>query len=80
MTSGRVRATTPADVWAVLTSLRARSIIFDGEPLVASWDTDQATLTDGIGTVLAAVAGAAPDAVLFATNSSRRPATAPAAG
>jgi predicted HAD superfamily phosphohydrolase YqeG len=64
---------------ACLTALRARTIIFDVEPLVAFWHTDQATLTDGIGTILAATAAAAPAAIFFATNSTRGPATPPAA-
>jgi predicted HAD superfamily phosphohydrolase YqeG len=80
MTTSYMRAATPDQVWACLTALRARTVIFDVEPLVAFWDTDQRVLDDGIATVLAATAGAGADSVLFATNSARTPAVPPTAG
>jgi predicted HAD superfamily phosphohydrolase YqeG len=78
MKASYVRVTTPGDVWARLTTLRARTLVFDVEPLVAFWDTDQGVLADGIAAVLAAAVGAAPDSVVFATNSARRPPIPPA--
>jgi hypothetical protein len=79
MTTSYLRAATPGEVWACLLRLRARTVIFDVEPLVAFWDTDQAALAEGIATVLAATAAATPDAVFFATNSTRRPTVLPSA-
>ncbi|WP_297701644.1 hypothetical protein [Mycobacterium sp.] len=79
MTASYVRAATPGEVWACVTTLRARTIVFDVEPLVAFWDTNQDVLQDGIAAVLAAVVGASPDWVVFATNSTRKPSTPPAA-
>jgi predicted HAD superfamily phosphohydrolase YqeG len=76
--TGYRRATTPGEVWACLTQLQAKTLIFDVEPLVAFWRTDQGVLADGIAAVLTAVAGAAPAAVVFATNSARRPPIPPA--
>jgi hypothetical protein len=73
MRTSYARVATPDQVWVCLAALRARTIIFDVEPLVAFWDTDQAALVDGIATVLAAVGPAEPDSVFFATNSVRRP-------
>jgi hypothetical protein len=70
---------TPDEVWARLTALRARTIVFDVEPLVAFWDTGQSALKDGIAAVLAATVEAGPDSVVFATNSARRPPTPPTA-
>ncbi|GIH19018.1 hypothetical protein [Rugosimonospora africana] len=71
---------TPGEVWAQLTALRARTIVFDVEPLVAFWDTTQSALEDGIATVLASAVDAGPDSVVFATNSARRPPTSPTVG
>ena len=73
------RAATPGEVWACLAALRARTVIFDVEPLVAFWDTDQGALEDGIAAILAAAVGIRPDSVVFATNSIRRPPMPPAA-
>jgi len=73
MTTRYVHAATPGQLWACLTGLRARTVIFDVEPLVAFRDTDQSRLEDGIATILAAVADADPTAVVFAINSTRRP-------
>jgi predicted HAD superfamily phosphohydrolase YqeG len=79
MKTSYLRAATPAEVWACLTLLQAKTLVFDVEPLVAFWRTDHSTLADGITAVLVATAGAAPDSVVFATNSARRPPTPPAA-
>ena len=74
-----MRAATPTEVWTCLATLRAGTLIFDVEPLVAFWNTDQVALHDGITAVLASAVGTGPDAVIFATNSARRPPTPPAA-
>ena len=54
--------------------LRARTLIFDVEPLAAYWDGGHQALDQGIARVLTEVA-ALPDAqvVCFATSSQRRP-------
>jgi predicted HAD superfamily phosphohydrolase YqeG len=77
MKTSYLRAATPGEVWAWLTLLRARTLVFDVEPLVAFWRTGQSMLADGITAVLAATADAAPDSVVFATNSARTPPTPP---
>jgi predicted HAD superfamily phosphohydrolase YqeG len=74
-----VPVVTPAEMWARLTALRARTVVFDVEPLVAFWDTGQGALEDGIAAVLAAAVDIGPDSVVFATNSARRPTTLPTA-
>lgn len=79
MKASYVRAATPGEVWTWLTALRARTLVFDVEPLVAFWDTDQGVLADGIAAVLAGVVGVGADSVLFATNSTRRPPKPPQA-
>jgi len=62
-----------------LTSLAARTVIFDVEPLVANWNSSQKALDRGIARILDQVA-AIPGVLLvcFATNSSRRPSVIPA--
>ncbi len=60
------------DVIAWHDELGARSLIFDVEPLVALWDTDEQALRIGVETVvdrLSSVDGV--EAVCFATNSTR---------
>ncbi len=54
--------------------LSARTIIFDVEPLVAFWDSDQETLDRGLALVVSRV-GLVPgvQVACFATNSVRRP-------
>ena len=79
MKASYAHVATPGEVWACLTALRARTIIFDVEPLVASWNTDQDALEDGIAAVLAAAVNIRPDSVVFATNSPRRPSMPPVA-
>ena len=58
--------------------LSVRTMIFDVEPLVAWWDSDQEALDQGIAAVLSGVAEL-PDVreVVFATNSARRPSAIP---
>jgi predicted HAD superfamily phosphohydrolase YqeG len=78
MKTSYVRVATPDELWSCLTTLHARTLVFDVEPLVAFWDTDQGVLQDGIATVLASAVGTGPDTVVFATNSARRPPMPPA--
>lgn len=58
--------------------LQARTMIFDVEPLVAFWDSDQEVLDQGLARVVSAL-GAMPDVqvLCFATNSVRRPSVVP---
>lgn len=57
-----------------LTVLAPKTVVFDVEPLVAFWDTDQASLVRGVETVLAHITTdtVGVEMVVFATNSSRR--------
>ena len=66
------------DVLARARELSVRTMIFDVEPLVAWWDSGQESLDRGIAAVLSEL-GELPDvrAVVFATNSVRRPSTIP---
>jgi predicted HAD superfamily phosphohydrolase YqeG len=72
-----LRASTPGEVWECLTTLQAKTVVFDVEPLVALWDTDEGALEDGIVAVLAAAVGIGADSVVFATNSVRTPPAPP---
>jgi predicted HAD superfamily phosphohydrolase YqeG len=58
--------------------MRARTVIFDIEPVVAAWDTSARDLDEGVARVLdwvSAVPGLR--AVCFATNSAREPSAVP---
>jgi predicted HAD superfamily phosphohydrolase YqeG len=59
--------------------LSVRTIIFDVEPLVSWWDTTQESLDGGVAMVVGKVA-ALPTvrALVFSTNSVRRPSALPA--
>ena len=58
--------------------LAARTLIFDIEPLVAYWDSDQEALDRGVAGVLSqAEAVPGVQVVCFATNSVRRPSALP---
>ena len=61
-----------------LTSLAAKTVIFDVEPLVADWDSGQDVLDRGIARILDQIS-AIPGVLLvcFATNSRRRPSVVP---
>jgi hypothetical protein len=69
------------DVLGRVAQLSARTVIFDVEPLVAHWDSDQDALDLGIEVVTGRVA-AVPGlrVICFATNSLRRPSVLPSAG
>jgi predicted HAD superfamily phosphohydrolase YqeG len=68
------RLVNPDEMLDHLRRLAPRTVVFDVEPLVAYWDTDQATLATGVATILRQVLGgvANVEVVVFATNSSRR--------
>jgi predicted HAD superfamily phosphohydrolase YqeG len=57
-----------------ITSLSARTVVFDVEPLVALWDTDLDSLLRGVEGALdrVTVRCASVEVVVFATNSRRR--------
>jgi hypothetical protein len=62
----------------LVVALSARTVVFDIEPLVATWDGTQDALDIGIARVLGDV-GAIPGvrAICFATNSARQPSALP---
>jgi predicted HAD superfamily phosphohydrolase YqeG len=67
------------EVLARVREMSTRTVIFDVEPLVASWNSGQAALDQGVELVLGR-AGEVPEVQLicFATNSLRRPSSPPA--
>ena len=79
MRSGYARVTTEADLFAKARELSVRTIIFDVEPLVTYWHSGQKSLDQGVARILDEVK-AVPSvrAVVFATNSARRPTALPA--
>jgi predicted HAD superfamily phosphohydrolase YqeG len=72
------RLTELRDVLARAGELSVRTMIFDVEPLVAWWDSGQESLDRGVAAIVAEL-GAVPAAraVVFATNSARRPTAVP---
>jgi predicted HAD superfamily phosphohydrolase YqeG len=72
------RLTERRDVLARARELSVRTMIFDVEPLVAWWGSGQESLDRGIAAVVSEL-GELPDvrAVVFATNSVRRPSAIP---
>jgi predicted HAD superfamily phosphohydrolase YqeG len=58
--------------------LHAQTVVLDVEPLIATWNSGQQLLDDGVARLLAEI-GAIPEVkvVYFATNSARRPSRAP---
>ncbi len=77
---GYQRHTDLPGVLARARELSARTVIFDIEPLVAWWDTDQQALDRGIAAVVGQLDELPELRVLvFATNSARRPAARPQA-
>jgi hypothetical protein len=73
------RFSEPRDLVRRAGELASKTIVFDVEPLVASWHSSQETLDRGVAAVLdevSAVQGV--EAVCFATNSARRPSAIPA--
>jgi hypothetical protein len=78
-TGDYVRVTGLADLFAKDRELSVQTMIFDVEPLVAPWHSSQEALDQGIARILGDVA-AVPSvrAVVFSTNSARRPSALPA--
>ena len=74
MTTAYERLSDADEVLRRVADIAPKTVIFDVEPLVAFWDTDQASLDDGIGSTLAGLQDAPGiEVVVFATNSVRRP-------
>ena len=74
MTSSYIRVTGSADLFAAARDLSVRTMIFDVEPLVASWHSSQESLDQGIARILGDVRTVpSVQMVVFATNSARRP-------
>ena len=79
VTSGYVRVTQPADLFAVARRLAVRTMVIDVEPLVAPWDSGTDALDRGIARILDEVRTVpSVRAVTFSTNSDRRPSVVPA--
>jgi hypothetical protein len=72
------RVTSLAELFARVGELALATLIFDIEPLVAPWDSGQQGLDRGVAEVLGQ-AGTVPSvrAVVFSTNSARRPSALP---
>jgi hypothetical protein len=75
------RVTSLAELFARVGELALATLIFDIEPLVAPWDSGQQGLDRGVAEILGQ-AGTVPSvrAVVFSTNSARRPSVLPTAG
>ena len=79
MTAGYANVTGLADLLTEARKLAVRTIIVDVEPLVAFWGSDQRTLDLGIAHVLDEIRTVpSVRAVVFSTNSARRPSMVPA--
>lgn len=67
-----------AELPSLVAALGARTLVFDVEPLVATWDGTQDSLDRGVSGVLDLVRDLTGiRAVCFATNSARRPSALP---
>ena len=78
MRAGYERAAGLDAVLSRVEELAARTVIFDVEPLVASWDSSQDALERGVALlVLRACQLPEVQLVCFATNSMRRPQAVP---
>jgi|SRR5882757_8819630 len=74
MTTTYERLSEADEVLRRVVDIAPKTVIFDVEPLVAFWDTDQASLDEGIGSVLDGLRDVPSiEVVVFATNSLRRP-------
>ena len=80
MTGAYERVTSLAELFARVGELALATLVFDIEPLVAPWNGGQQVLDRGVAEVLGQ-AETVPSvrAVVFSTNSSRRPTVLPAA-
>ena len=81
MTGAYERVTSLAELFARVGELALATLVFDIEPLVAPWDGGQQGLDRGVAEILGQ-AETVPSvrAVVFSTNSSRRPSVLPTAG
>jgi predicted HAD superfamily phosphohydrolase YqeG len=80
VTSGYEHVTRRADLFTRADELAVKTMIFDIEPLVAPWNSDQRALDRGIMHVIGEVRTVpSVRAVVFATNSARRPSAVPVA-
>jgi predicted HAD superfamily phosphohydrolase YqeG len=78
--SGYERVTGLAELFARAGELSLKTMIFDVEPLVAPWSSGQPALDRGLALILGqAAAVLSVEAVVFSTNSARRPSAVPAA-
>jgi hypothetical protein len=80
MTGAYERVTSLAELFARVGELAVKTLVFDIEPLVSPWNGGQQGLDRGVAEVLDQ-AGAVPSvrAVVFSTNSARRPSVFPPA-
>ncbi len=80
MTGAYERVTSLAELFARVGELAIKTLVFDIEPLVSPWNGGQQGLDRGVAEVLDQ-AGAVPSvrAVVFSTNSARRPSVFPPA-
>jgi len=80
MTGAYERVTSLAELFARLGELAIETLIFDIEPLVAPWESGQQGLDRGVAEILGR-ARTVPSvrAVVFSTNSARRPSALPPA-
>ena len=79
MTNKYVRVTGLAGLFAEARALSVKTVIIDVEPLVAPWQGSRESLDQGIARILGEVRSVpSVRAVVFATNSARRPAAVPA--
>ena len=78
MSGAYERVTSLAELFARVGELALATLIFDIEPLVAPWDSGQQGLDRGVAEILGQ-AGTVPSvrAVVFSTNSARRPSALP---
>ena len=78
MTGAYERVTSLAELFARVGELAIKTLVFDIEPLVSPWNGGQRGLDRGVAEVLDQ-AGAVPSvrAVVFSTNSARRPSVFP---
>jgi hypothetical protein len=81
VTGAYERVTSLAELFARIGELALATLVFDIEPLVAPWNGGQQGLDRGVAEVLG-LAETVPSvrAVVFSTNSSRRPSVLPTAG
>ncbi len=80
MTGHYERVTGLAEMFARVGQLALKTLVFDIEPLVAPWNSGQQALDRGVAEILSQ-AERVPSvrAVVFSTNSDRRPTVIPAA-